>query len=123
MDNQKDDDIDLTVELTIKLAKTLNSITTQSQKAIWTSTISAEVKGYVTNKNINISLKKLFSKVGVSEKMIESTKLLCFEAICLGINAQPNAPKNYKYLDRFIEKYPEIANVALKQHHNCPKLQ
>lgn len=67
------------------------------------------------------SEKKLTKALGNynSEHNLELARILCFEAICLGISQLPQRKKSYKALDDYIEMYPDIANKVLRINPGC----
>ena len=115
------DDKEQTSSIITKLPITLNRVAEEASKANWSSgrfiskstTILGDcgVKGFTDKSCAKEKLGDLYSTDSV-----KVAKLLCFEAICLGIASQSSFRKNYKCLDEFIKRNPGIADIVLKQH-------
>lgn len=69
------------------------------------------VKGYVARNKLKNKLGNLYS-----EENLEIAKMLCFEAICLGITSKPTEQRKYKCLDKFVEIYPDIVSKIFASH-------
>ncbi|HJK86939.1 MAG TPA: tetratricopeptide repeat protein [Candidatus Megaira endosymbiont of Nemacystus decipiens] len=115
-------DIELTFSIITKLLpETLNRVAEKASKANWSSGFFISkatpilgdwgVKGFTSDSHIKEKLGDLYST-----NNMKLAKLLCFEAICLGIASQSSARKNYKCLDEFIKRNPGITDIVLKQH-------
>ncbi|HJK86923.1 MAG TPA: tetratricopeptide repeat protein [Candidatus Megaira endosymbiont of Nemacystus decipiens] len=117
------EDIELTSNIITKFPITLNRVAEEASKANWSSGFFISkatpilgdwgVQGFTSDSHI----KNIMNMVGISSpENIKLFKLLCFEAICLGIASQSSGRKNYKCLDEFIKINPGIADIVLKQH-------
>ncbi|HJK87191.1 MAG TPA: tetratricopeptide repeat protein, partial [Candidatus Megaira endosymbiont of Nemacystus decipiens] len=116
-----EDDIKMTSRITVKLARTLNRIAGEAKESNWCSGFFIDktknmlgdwgVQCFTADFYIREKLQNLYSV-----DSMEVSKLLCFEAICLGIASQTCLIKNYKCLDEFMEINPGIADVVLKKH-------
>lgn len=108
----KDDSFDLMNKLL--LAKTLQKISEKSAIGSWTEkgfkTFNYEmgVKGYVG---------KTYLGQYVEEADIEVAKMLCFEAIALGIAANQSGQRNYECLEKFVQRNPKIIERMFTGNH------
>jgi|GEM_PF-4639864 len=68
-----------------------------------------EIKGYLCDKYLAKQLKDL-----ASPQNIETAKMLCFEAICLGSINHPN--RNFSCVIEFTKAYPELTKKITTEH-------
>ncbi len=110
----------LTVKIKYQLQRNiLNKINDLAAKGVWNKSMisSCEIreKDWGVNDYINESyLYKKLGKLAKEEEAMEIAKMLCFEAICLGI--MKSSAKNLTCVIKFAEKYPELIKKIVSIH-------
>ncbi|HJK87158.1 MAG TPA: tetratricopeptide repeat protein [Candidatus Megaira endosymbiont of Nemacystus decipiens] len=115
------EDKERTSRIITKLPITLNRVAEETSKANWSlGRFISKATPILGDRGVKVFTDKSCTKEKLgdlySTNNVKVAKLLCFEAICLGIASQSSGRKNYKCLDEFIKINPGIADIVLKQH-------